>query len=355
MTYDIKELRLSQSISQKRLAHMAGIDVRTLRRMESGIAVSPESYRAACLALKVDPAGSFDERMCATSASSVLRLTSTLDTIKARSLAFGRTMRGRAIIAISSIAVAVCAGAAVHASWFRPNVSITIAFDRSCDELGIWSKTFSAMDREFPDGYSFKNRKDGTRDCSYTFEGYYEAAGPLDPRMAELVRNLEHAGTKTTVTYITEPQEITPRPREYWEQERRNDSKTVQGFSRRSYERVYRLDPDVSKRDTAYARRLFADQASFDSYLRSLKTSADPDGTADNGSAISVLTAAPSLSEQDPDGVWTVKFRSKISHSGKPPIDQCHDVTVRIRETDDELGILDIVSDPSTCRDRPRS
>lgn len=348
MTYDIKSLRLAQSMSQKRLAHEAGIDVRTLRRIEAGVTVSPESYRAVCLALKIDPV--IFQQSPETSTSVRSALTKYLELMTAASLEYGRTLRGKAIIATASIAVVAAASTAVHTWSSRPNVSVTIAFDRSCDERGIWSSAFSAMDREFPDGYTIKDRIEGAKDCTYRFEGHYDAAGPLDPKMTTLVRNLEHVGMKTTVTYISKPQDVTPRPKDYWEKDRIVSSSTVQDFSKSSYERVYRLSHKDLDGDISYARGLFADQASFESYVDALKSSGNLDAIAKYGAAVSVVTAAPSLSEKDPDGIWTVKFRSKISYSGKISVDQCLDATVRVKETDSELGILNIVSEPSVCR-----
>lgn len=42
-------------MTQKRLAFEAGIDARTLRKIENDIAVSPESYRSVCRVLNLDP------------------------------------------------------------------------------------------------------------------------------------------------------------------------------------------------------------------------------------------------------------------------------------------------------------
>jgi transcriptional regulator with XRE-family HTH domain len=52
----IKNERIQQSMSQKRLALLAGIDARTLRKIEKGENVSPESYRSVCNALGIPPA-----------------------------------------------------------------------------------------------------------------------------------------------------------------------------------------------------------------------------------------------------------------------------------------------------------
>lgn len=51
----IKSERIKQSMSQKRLASLAGIDARTLRKIEKGEVVSAESFRSACLALGLEP------------------------------------------------------------------------------------------------------------------------------------------------------------------------------------------------------------------------------------------------------------------------------------------------------------
>lgn len=350
MKHDIKAIRLAQSMSQKRLAHEAGIDVRTLRRIESGVDVLPESYRAVCLALRIDPAAPVDHAMQTSLPKTAFSVTTRLDDAVGKVRAFVQTAWGKVIVGSAAIGVAVSAVAAVHAWWYRPNVSVTIAFDRSCDELGIWSKAFKAMDREFPDGYYVKDRIDGAKDCAYNFEAYYDAAGPRDPKMASLVRNLEHVGTKTTVTYISGPQDVTPRSMEYWDKDRRISPSTVESFSRSSYERVYRLNPADLDGDIAYARGLFADQAAFDGYVESLRSSGNLDAIARNGLVVSVLTATPSLLEKGHDDVWTVKFRSKITYSGKTAIDQCLDATMRLKEKDDELGILNIVSVSSVCR-----
>lgn len=349
MTHDIKALRLAQSMSQKRLAREAGIAVRTLRRIESGVDVSPESYRAVCVALKIDPTVSIDEPLIKNPPSMAFGLASGLDNAMEKSSGFARTVRGKTIIATVAVSVAVCAAPMVRAWWFRPNVSVTIAFDRSCEELGVWSKAFSAMDREFPDGYSVKGRIDGAKDCAYTFEGYYAAVGPLDPKLANLVRDMEHVGSKTTVTFISEPHDVTPRPKDFWDKEKRITPDTVQSFSIGSYKRVYRLNPEYLDGDIAYARGLFADQASFDGYVESLKSSGNLEAIAKYGLAISVLTSAPSLTEKGTDDIWTVKFRSKIRYSGMMALDQCLNATVRLKETNSELGILNIVSEPSAC------
>lgn len=55
---DMKNIRAErerQSLTQKRLAYLAGIDARTLRKIEKGEVVSPDSYRAVCVALQIDP------------------------------------------------------------------------------------------------------------------------------------------------------------------------------------------------------------------------------------------------------------------------------------------------------------
>lgn len=53
----IREERLRRSLTQKRLAFEAGIDPRTLRKLEKGEKVSPESVLAVCRVLDMDPVG----------------------------------------------------------------------------------------------------------------------------------------------------------------------------------------------------------------------------------------------------------------------------------------------------------
>ncbi len=53
--YAIRDERIRQSMSQKRLAHEAGITVRTLRKIEKGEDVSLETYRSVCKALGLRP------------------------------------------------------------------------------------------------------------------------------------------------------------------------------------------------------------------------------------------------------------------------------------------------------------
>ncbi len=56
----IKDERLRQNMSQKRLALEAGINVRTLRKIEKGEYVSPESMRSVLSVLRVEAAGASD-------------------------------------------------------------------------------------------------------------------------------------------------------------------------------------------------------------------------------------------------------------------------------------------------------
>lgn len=176
MTHDIKALRLAQSMSQKRLAHEAGIDVRTLRRIESGVAVSPESYRSVCLALKVEPNVPSAIPLPPASASDVSPAARRFDDLvrKATSLS-----RRRSVRVITALALILSAGSAAYAYMTRPNVSVSIAFDRACGERGVWSKAFKAMDREFPNGYIVADRIDAAKGCEYRFEAYLNRTDSL--------------------------------------------------------------------------------------------------------------------------------------------------------------------------------
>lgn len=53
---NIVDERLRRNMSQKRLAHEAGIDARTLRKIEKGEVVSPETYRSVLNALGIESA-----------------------------------------------------------------------------------------------------------------------------------------------------------------------------------------------------------------------------------------------------------------------------------------------------------
>ena len=50
----LKQLRLSQRLSQEQLAHMSGLNVRTIQRIESGANASIESQKCLAAALDVD-------------------------------------------------------------------------------------------------------------------------------------------------------------------------------------------------------------------------------------------------------------------------------------------------------------
>ena len=50
----LKELRLSKHLSQEQLAHMSGLNVRTIQRIESGSNASLESQKCLAAALEVD-------------------------------------------------------------------------------------------------------------------------------------------------------------------------------------------------------------------------------------------------------------------------------------------------------------
>ena len=50
----LKELRISQYLSQEQLAHMSGLNVRTIQRIESGHNASVESLKCIAAALDVD-------------------------------------------------------------------------------------------------------------------------------------------------------------------------------------------------------------------------------------------------------------------------------------------------------------
>lgn len=60
---NIVDERLRRSMSQKRLAHEAGIDARTLRKIEKGEVVSPETYRSVLTALGIEDTASQQRRI----------------------------------------------------------------------------------------------------------------------------------------------------------------------------------------------------------------------------------------------------------------------------------------------------
>jgi hypothetical protein len=339
-------------MSQKRLAHEAGIDVRTLRRIESGISVSPESYRAICIALKIEPIVSSESTVDETRPVQMRSLMNRLDAMIANFLAFYRSRMGKFSLFALSLVCILSSAAAVRTWWFRPNVGVTIAFDRSCDERGVWSKAFSAMDHEFPDGYVVKDRIDGAKECTYRFEAYYEpSVGPLDPTMSQLLRRLEHVGTKTTVSWLASPKNVEPRSKEEWDNLNRITSNTVNYWARRSYKKVYTLNPKGIDPDIEYARGLFESTDSFENYVKSLKSSGNHSAIEISGYETSVLTYPPTMIDKDTDDVWTIKFPAKITYSGRPTTELCLAVTMRVKEWDDELGIISIRSEGATCPD----
>ncbi|MCZ7861293.1 hypothetical protein O9X98_07705 [Agrobacterium salinitolerans] len=48
--------------------------------------------------------------------------------------------------------------------------------------------------------------------------------------------------------------------------------------------------------------------------------------------------------EKDKDDIWTVKFPARIIYKSDREIDQCLDVTMRVKEAGNQLGILNIIS-----------
>ena len=56
----LKKLRISQHLSQEQLAQMAGLNIRTIQRVESGSNTSLESLKCLAAALEVDATAYFD-------------------------------------------------------------------------------------------------------------------------------------------------------------------------------------------------------------------------------------------------------------------------------------------------------
>ncbi|MCV9965087.1 helix-turn-helix domain-containing protein [Pararhizobium sp. BT-229] len=347
MKQNIKALRLARSMSQKRLAHEAGIDVRTLRRIESGIAVSPESFRAVCIALRIEPSIPSE-----TTPPDPSPLAHRLDALLRTSVALSRSRKVRVIAAAACI---LSVSLAVYFYTTRPNVSISIAFDRACDERGVFEKAFMAMDREFPRGYVVTDRINGAKDCAYRFDAYLNRTGSLRRDMFVLLRNLEHVGTKTTVSVISSPSEVVPRSKESWDDLQRTTPTpwSVSYFARRSYKEVFTLNHVGLEGDVAYARSLFADQASYDSHLESLKVSRNLEAIARSGFTTSVsLPDTPGITAaKDTGGVWTVRFPARITYSAQSILEQCLDVTMRVKDSSGQLGILNIISKGGECSD----
>lgn len=166
--YDIRKLREERSMTQKRLAFEAGVDVRTIRRMENGTSVSPESLRAAYVALGIDLACHHKQKepsltWCDLSAL-ILRL-------KNSALAhLSDSLRRRTISTLIAL-VGIFAVLSYQAYWYamRPDTGIEVTFNVPCSDKAPWATAFGAMDEAFPAGYLVTERKWGRESCVYGF------------------------------------------------------------------------------------------------------------------------------------------------------------------------------------------
>lgn len=343
MNHDIKALRLAQSMSQKRLAFEAGIDVRTLRRIESGVAVSPESFRAVCIALKIDlgvPSGQSAQEDAPYDIAPVIRR---FDSHLRKAIALSRRWSVRAVAAFGLV---LACGLGVHHWWTRPNVSISIAFDRACEERGVYSRAFMAMDREFPDGYVVTDRTNGAKACEYRFEAYLNRTDSFRDDMSDLLRSLEHVGTKTTVSVISPPSEVVPRSKQSWDYIQRPSAWSVSQFAGYSFKKVLSLNHVDLQGDLAYGRGLFADQKSYDAYVESLQRSGNLSTMSEFGyvSSVSLPDESAFKARKAEDGIWTVKFPAQITYSNGRDLESCLNVTMRVKDMDGQLGVLNIIA-----------
>lgn len=98
--------------------------------------------------------------------------------------------------------------------------------------------------------------------------------------------------------------------------------------------------------DVAYARGLFADQKSFDGYVDSLKISGNLDAIARSSfiTSVSLPVTKEITSTKGADDIWTVKFPARITYSKERDLDDCLSVTMRVKETASQLGIVNIIS-----------
>jgi transcriptional regulator with XRE-family HTH domain len=149
---DMKNIRAErerQSLTQKRLAYLAGIDARTLRKIEKGEVVSPDSYRAVCVALKIDPPKEEFTR------------------VQKRSPGYLRDLFGGILAICSFVAMPVFGGPLMAAYYAdkEPNLSVVAILPRQCGsstEVDVSSRIIGVLEgARFPEVSVIK----GTERC----------------------------------------------------------------------------------------------------------------------------------------------------------------------------------------------
>jgi transcriptional regulator with XRE-family HTH domain len=163
---DIKNERLKQSMSQKRLAYEAGIDARTLRKLETGETVSAETYRTVCVALGIEPTfPSNNENKLASMASNHLN-NSTKDGWF-RSIHPHLTVVTLAIITMIGFPWMVFEGwDALTTNELDANLRMELVVEGAC-EADTAKYATATVEKAFPGSLVFqKSVVTGTKDCT---------------------------------------------------------------------------------------------------------------------------------------------------------------------------------------------
>lgn len=162
-TINIVAERQRRSMSQKRLAHEAGIDARTLRKIEKGETVSPESLRNVLLALGLVSAGTSPHTL-PVAPSDGERPAFTND------LPFSWLMLLAAILAIFGVVTLIF----VAINEVSPNATLQVTSQTSCSDRSP-ARIAGEMSEKISLGRArISDVRHGTTSCSFKLTGYIE-------------------------------------------------------------------------------------------------------------------------------------------------------------------------------------
>jgi transcriptional regulator with XRE-family HTH domain len=204
--YDIKKLRAERSMSQKRLAFEAGVDVRTIRRMERGQSVSAETLRTTYIALGVELGSqvsnhgnpNVDEWLAQVAMHSKLALSSMIEMMR----------RQRKAVTVSAFALFAAIGYLGYSYVMQPDIGIEVAFDVSCDDKTPFSTAFGGMEEAFPEGFLVVDRKWGSKSCVYVFAAKSAFGYPLQDGAVRAI--FDRKGVNALTFPLSGPRWVSP-------------------------------------------------------------------------------------------------------------------------------------------------